>query len=75
MSYLVVIRDHAEDWHSIAGPFPSWDAAYISFAAAINALSAVDYYEDFPPTVVKIIAYPNTEVYATAKPLANAEDR
>ncbi|MGZ6321265.1 MAG: hypothetical protein ACXWQR_18440 [Ktedonobacterales bacterium] len=65
--HLVVLRDRAGDWHAVAGP-STWDEAVAQFSAVIGALDAIDYYSDFPPTVIKIIR--NGQDYATATPLA-----
>ena len=72
--YAIVFRDHDGDWHGVSVQ-TTWDAAYKVFCAVTNTLAALDYYDDFPPTAVKIIdanSGAGSAYYAQAPALSEA---
>lgn len=66
MRYLVVVRDHEGVWHGISS-FANWDEAVIAHRAVACTLTAIDYYDDVPPEVLKVVdALTAPDDYGTA---------
>lgn len=70
MAYNVVMRDHDGFWHSVGGA-REWNTALLVHRTCVYTLMTIDYYEQYPPSVVKIIRFDETD-YEKAAALAEA---
>ena len=70
MWYTVVFLDHDGVWHAVE-TVSDWSLALIAHGAVGRTLTALDYYEDTGPDVLKIVGG-ELENYATAPALRRA---